>query len=173
VQSEYRDKDGAALLTETQEWTFTDLGDNYTMDLVLTLHALTDLTFGRYDYGGLFVRMPFRKEVGGRAYNSEGLEGPDAEAQRANWVATQMPIPGLGDEVTVVITDHPANREHPVPWRVDNELGVVPSVSIAGPWSLASGADEVFRYRVLVYPSPTTPDTINAAWADFTEGVTA
>ena len=70
IESEYRDKNGTALLTETQEWTFTDRGDHYVMDLMLTLHALTDLTFGRYDYGGLFVRMPFRKEVGGRAYFS-------------------------------------------------------------------------------------------------------
>ena len=169
VESEYRDKNGAALLTETQQWAFTDLGDHYVLDLVLSLHALTDLTFGRYDYGGLFVRMPFRKEIGGRAYNSNGLENGDAEAQRADWVATQMPISGLEEEVTVVITDHPTNREHPVPWRIDNELGVVPSVSIAGPWHLGNGHDEVFRHRVIVYARPVDSSTINASWADFSK----
>lgn len=163
VESEYRTKDGDPLLRETQAWTFTDRGDHYVLDLELTLHALTDLTFGRYDYGGLFIRMPFRKEVGGRAYNSEGFEGADAEASRARWVATQMPIAGLADEVTVVITDHPANREYPTPWRVDPELGVVPSVCIAGAWSLAGGSDEVFRHRVLVYPAPVTSTTIDSA----------
>lgn len=173
VETEYRDKGGAALLVETQQWTFTDHGDHYVMDLVLTLHALINLTFGRYDYGGLFIRMPFRKEVGGLAYNSQGREGGDAEGQRAEWVATQMPIPGLDVDVTVVITDHPGNREHPVPWRVDNELGVVPSVSIAGPWSLPEGTEEVFRHRVLVYPTPVTVDAIEMAWTDFKEGATA
>lgn len=167
VESEYRDKNGAALLTETQQWTFTDHQDHYVLDLVLTLHALTDLKFGRYDYGGLFVRMPFRREVGGRAYNSNGLENGDAEAQRAEWVATQMPISGLDHEVTVVITDHPSNREHPVPWRVDNELGVVPSVSIAGPWQIDDGNDEVFRHRVIVYANAVDPLTIGASFAEF------
>lgn len=169
VESEYRDKNGAALLTETQQWTFTDRQDHYVLDLVLTLHALTDLTFGRYDYGGLFVRMPFRKEVGGRAINSNGLEGSDAEGQRADWVATQMPIPGLDEEVTVVITDHPSNREYPVPWRVDGELGVVPSVSIAGPWHIDDGHDESFRHRVIVYANPVDPSTIRALSANFSE----
>lgn len=167
VESEYRDKSGASLLTETQQWTFVDHGDSYVFDLVLTLYALIDLTFGRYDYGGLFVRMPYRKEVGGRAYNSHGLENGDAEAQRAEWVATQMPIAGLDQEVTIVITDHPSNREHPVPWRVDGELGVVPSVSIAGPWHLGAGHSEVFRHRVIVYPRPVDASTINSAWDDF------
>jgi len=78
-----------------------------------------------------------------------------------------MSIAELDEEVTVVITDHPSNREHPVPWRVDGELGVVPSVSIAGPWTLANGEDEVFRHRVIVYPSPVDASTINAGWADF------
>jgi hypothetical protein len=173
VGSDYRDKDGVALLVETQEWTFTDLGDHYVLDLVLTLHALTDLTFGRYDYGGLFVRMPFRTEIGGLAYNSEGLTNSEAEGQRATWVATQMPIPGLDEEVTVVITDHPDNREHPVPWRVDNELGVVPSVSIAGAWHLSAGDDEVFRHRVVVYPTPVESTVVDATWLDFTKGRTA
>jgi hypothetical protein len=173
VESEYRDPTNAALLIETQKWAFTDFGDHYVMDLVLTLHALTDLAFGRYDYGGLFIRMPFRAEVGGHAYNSVGQEDAAAEAQRANWVATQMPIPGHAGEVTVVITDHPGNREHPVPWRVDGELGVVPSVSIAGTWALPEGADEVFRYRVIVYPTPVSAAAVDAAYTDFTKGVTA
>lgn len=167
VESEYRDKAGAALLCETQQWTFTDHGDHYVFDLVLTLHALTDLTFGQYDYGGLFVRVPYRRELGGRAYNSHGRENGEAEAQRAEWVAAQLPIAGIDEEVTVVITDHPSNREHPVPWRVDSELGVVPSVSIAGPWRLPLGEDEVLRHRVIVYPRPVDAPTITASWAEF------
>ena len=105
--------------------------------------------------------------MGGRAYNSDGLENGEAEAQRANWVATQMPIPGLDEEVVVVITDHPGNREHPVPWRVDNELGVVPSVSIAGAWQLAHDDTEVFHYRVIVYPTPVSTSLITEEWTDF------
>ena len=172
VASEYRDKTASPLLEETHEWSFADLGDRYVLDLALTFRALTDVTFGRYDYGGLFIRMPFRPEVGGRAYTSEGLEGPVAEATRARWAAVQMPIEGADDEVVVAIMDHPENREHPVPWRVDNELGIVPSVSIAGPWRLADGEAETFHYRVLVSAHPLEDAEIDSVWRDFAqEGV--
>ena len=169
VSSEYRDKTGVALLTETQEWSFRDQGDRYELDLALTFHAETELTFGRYDYGGLFIRMPYRPEIGGRAFTSEGLEGDAAEGTRARWAAVQMPIDGADDEVLVAIMDHPGNREHPVPWRVDHELGIVPSVSIAGPWHLESGAEETFHYRVLIAAHPLDAAEIDASWHRFSQ----
>lgn len=167
VASEYVAKSGEVLLTETQSWRARDLGDRYLLDLALTFHAETDVTFGRYDYGGLFIRMPYRPEIGGRAFTSEGLEGPAAEATRARWAAVSMPIGGADDDVLVAILDHPGNREHPVPWRVDNELGIVPSVSIAGAWHLGRGQEETFRYRVLIAARPLPADEIDAGWDAF------
>jgi len=167
VRSEYRDEAGATLLHETQAWSMVDLGRDAVLDLTLTFHAERDLTFGRYDYGGLFIRMPYRAEAGGRAFTSEGLEGGEADGQRARWAAAEMPIPGLAGEATLAILDHPRNREHPAPWRVDHELGIAPSICVAGPWNLAAGADETFRLRVLIFDRAVEASVIDAAWTRF------
>jgi hypothetical protein len=173
VGTEYRDPQGVPMLEETQEWTFDDLGGSYDLDLVWTLRALIPLTFGQYEYGGLFLRMPFRKESGGVAVNSEGHEGDDTEGQRARWVASRMPIAGSSTDVLVAVLDHPENLEHPVPWRVDHELGIGPSACIAGPWQLAAGEERRFRHRVAVFGAPVEPAVIEEAWNSFSEEETA
>jgi Methane oxygenase PmoA len=172
VETEYRDPQGAAVLEETQEWTVQDRGESVALDLVWTLRADHNVTFGEFAYGGLFLRMPFRREVGGVAFNSAGQQDSDAEGQRANWVAAQMQVPGYDGEALVALLDHPSNLEHPVPWRVDNELGISPSPSIAGAWQLTAGEARVFRYRVLVFSAPVAPATIDEAWSSFSERVT-
>jgi Methane oxygenase PmoA len=167
VRTEYRSRGGEPVLDERQDWELADLGDRYELDLVWTLTALTDVTFGEYEYGGLFLRMPYRSEQGGTAHNSEGQIGSAAEGQRARWVSTQMPIDDEADEVMAVVMDHPANLEHPVPWRVDNELGIGPSPSIAGSWSLPAGGSQVFHYRVAIFAAPADDSTIERNWASF------
>ncbi|MCU1550423.1 MAG: hypothetical protein JWR36_983 [Glaciihabitans sp.] len=169
IGTEYRDPQGEPMLEETQDWTLTDLGESYELDLVWTLRAITPLTFGQYEYGGLFLRMPFRKESGGIAINSEGQKGDDTEGQRARWVASQMPIADSPTDVLVAVMDHPANLEHPVPWRVDHELGIGPSACIAGPWQLDTGEERQFRHRVAVFAAPVESSAIEQAWISFSK----
>ena len=169
IGTEYRDPEGQPMLEETQDWTLTDLGERYELDLVWTLRANTPLTFGQYDYGGLFLRMPFRKESGGTAVNSEGQAGADTEGQRARWVASQMPIAGSPSDVLVAVMDHPANLEYPVPWRVDHELGIGPSACIAGAWQLDTGEERQFRHRVAIFAAPVEATAIEEVWKSFSQ----
>jgi hypothetical protein len=169
VETEWRAPAGRHLLTETQRWQFIDEGRECVLDLQWTLRAEGELTFGQYAYGGLFLRMPYRKETGGEALNSEGQRNAEAEARRARWVAVSMPIAGRDDGAGIAMMDHPANPEHPVPWRVDGQLGVAPSRCIAGPWQLAAGETARFRHRLLLFCG--TPDVarIEASWRAFAE----
>jgi hypothetical protein len=173
VVTEYRDPQGEPMLEETQDWSLQDLGGSYLLDLEWTLRALTPLTFGQYEYGGLFLRMPFRKESGGVTVNSEGLEGDATEGQRARWVASRMPIAGSATDVLIAVMDHPSNLSHPVPWRVDNELGIGPSACIAGPWQLEAGEGRTFRHRVAVFGAPVDVPAIEEVWTSFSKEETA
>jgi hypothetical protein len=169
ISSDYRKPDGEGILDETQDWTFTDLGNRFLLDLSWTLRARDPVRFGEYPYGGLFLRMPFRPDSGGAAFNSRGETPPEADGHRAQWVTVRMPIDGREGDVQVAILDHPSNPEHPVPWRIDNQLGVSPSVSVAGEWRLGAGEERLFRYRVIVYNAPVESSVIDESWASLSE----
>jgi len=168
VETAWRTPGRTPLLTEDQTWTLRDHGDtHYTLDLDWRLLADVNVTFGPYAYGGLFLRMPYRPDRGGLATNSEGQTNAGAEAQRARWCAVEMPVEGRNDPAGIALLDHPANPEHPVPWRVDNQLGIAPSRCIAGAWHLAEGETAWFRHRALVFRGPTDTDNIEAEWQAF------
>jgi hypothetical protein len=170
VRTAWRSPDGTTLLIETQGWTFQDAGDTYTLDLDWQLRAEIALTFGEYPYGGLFLRMPYREELGGLALNSEGQKNGDAEGQRARWVAVQMRTEGRSGPAGIALMDHPENPEHPVPWRVDGQLGIAPSRCIAGEWKLVRGETARFRHRVYAFCRPADVDRIEASWNAFAGG---
>lgn len=171
VVSHWRDPAGADLLVETQAWRFEDRGETGVLDLAWTLTARVDLRFGQYPYGGLFLRMPWRAETGGRVATSEGATTiAAAEGRPARWVAVAMPLPDRSDGVAgIAILDHPANPGHPVPWRVDNNLGIAPSRCIAGAWSLAAGEATSSRYRLLIFPDAIDAAFIETAWSAFAD----
>lgn len=168
VESEWRAPNREPVLLERQDWTFTDHRDTYTLDLDWSLRGLVDVAFGQYPYGGLFLRMPYTPEGGGEAVNSEGRRGRDAEAQRARWVAVSMPISGRNDVAGIAMMDHPDNPAYPVPWRVDNQLGIAPSRCIAGEWRLPKGQSVLFRHRLYIYVGATDATRIEADWKAFT-----
>lgn len=169
ISTEYRSPAGDPILDETQDWILTDEGDHYVLDLVWTLKGRVAVRFGKYPYGGLFLRMPWRAESGGSAINSSGQNVAEADGERAKWVAVQMPIEGGELESQVAMMDHPQNLAHPVPWRVDHQLGVSPSASIAGEWHLHAGEERTFLHRVVVYASPVDPSVIEESWTSFSE----
>ncbi len=169
VTSEWRAPDGALLLIETQAWSLDDRGASYDLDLQWTLTAVVDLAFGRFGYGGLFVRMPYVSE--GSVINSSGQQTPaGTEAQRAAWVAIAMPLPDrhAGDRIAgLAMMDHPGNPGHPVPWRVDGQLGISPSRCISGPWTLAAGASSIARHRVFIHTGSTDVSAVASSWNRF------
>lgn len=170
VETDWLGPNGEHMITEGQEWTFVDQGDSYELDVTWTLKAEIDLKFGQYAYGGLFLRMPFEKELGGEAINSVGERNQGAEARRAAWVAVHMPIKDRKDNAGIAIMDHKENPEYPVPWRVDNQLGVAPSRCIAGAWKLRKGQTETFKHRLFVFCGDTNVSKIQSSWNGFNGG---
>lgn len=151
VVTDWLGADGSPLLTETQHWTMEDFTSYYVIDLDWSGRADTDLTIGKYDYGGLFIRMPWKRGIHGEAINSEGQANNKAEGQRARWVDVGMEIDGRADWAHIALLDSSKNPDFPTPWRVDGNLGIVPSRSRLGDRKLAKGKTERARYRLLVY----------------------
>lgn len=167
VETVWRGPDGNAMLTETQCWMLHDHGTSYELDLEWSLVAATTLKFGQSAYGGLFLRMPYDPERGGEVINSEGQAGAAAEGQRARWVAVSIPIDGRSDWAGIAVFDHVANPEHPVPWRVDGQLGVAPSRSITGAWDLRQGETAHAKYRLFIFCGQTDVEHVEAHWRTF------
>lgn len=155
------------VLTETQRWTLEDRGDALALDLDWSAEAAVDVTAAKYDYGGLFLRMPWKKETGGEAVNSDGKKGRAAEGQRARWVEVGVPIEGRSDWARIAILDHPSNPDHPVIWRVDDQLGVGPARSRAGDWTIKKGETARNRYRLLVTTGAFSAERVDAEWKAF------
>lgn len=160
-------KNKEPVLTETQKWTFDDRQGLFVIDLDWSGTAETDILWEKYDYGGLFLRMPWTQKTGGEAINSEGKKNGACEGQRARWVNVGMPIAGRDDWGNIAILDHKDNPEHPVPWRVDGQLGVGPARSRVGEWKLPKGETVRFRYRFLVQTGKADPEKIEAAWKEW------
>lgn len=167
VVSDWLDENGRAMLTETQRWTMEDHGAYYFLDLDWSGRAAVDATVAKYDYGGLFIRMPWHAGIAGEAISSEGLSNRAAEGQRARWVDVGMAIDGRADWAHVAMMDHRGNPDHPVPWRVDGNLGIVPSRSRLGDWKIAKGETARARYRLLVYTGRLNKDLIQRYWDSF------
>jgi hypothetical protein len=170
VVSDWNSPQGSRVLTEKQTWKITDLDASYYLDISWSLSAQIDITFGAYDYGGLFLRMPYEKDRGGEALNSEGLINKEAEGKRARWVSVSMPIEGRNNWAGISMFDHPTNPEHPNPWRVDGQLGIVPSHCLAGSWELAKNETTTHRYRLFIFCGRTKTDEIESQWERFTNG---
>jgi len=164
VETDWLAQDGSVLLRETQHWKAADFGAYYVLDLDWVGRAAVDLIIGRYDYGGLFIRMPWKPGIRGDAINSEGQSKKDAEGQRARWVDVGMEIEGRSDQAHIALLDHRGNPEHPVPWRVDGNLGIVPSRSRLGDWKIARGQASRARYRLVVYTGEWNRDLIEKCW---------
>ena len=165
------DEDGGTIMRETQTWSAQEQDGRFLIDLNWQADAENDVVVNAFDYGGLFLRMPFRKEIGGRALNGDGAENQDADGQRTRWVGVEMPIPGRTQSAepvcSIAILDHPANPDHPLPWRVDGQLGVGPCRAILGDWRLAGNSSVNFQHRLLVGCGKLDPSFTDQVWEQF------
>lgn len=145
------DETGKAALTETQTWTMHIDSGNYVLSLEWKGEAKTNITIGKYDYGGLFLRMPWKEGIKGEVINQARQRNANAEGQRAMWVDVGLQVEGRDDLAHVTIFDHPENRGYPIHWRVDNELGIGPAPSRKDDITIKKGESEVFRHQLFVY----------------------
>lgn len=161
------DASGKPILRETQIWIMKEKDGKFLLSLEWQGKAITDITIGEYDYGGLFLRMPWKEGIKGQAINAARQRNEKAEGQRAMWVDVGMQVEGRDDLAHVAIFDHPENGGFPQPWRVDGQLGIGPVRARMGDWKIKSGETEIIRHQIVAYTGELNDVTMNALWDDY------
>ena len=161
------DSTGKSVLTETQIWSMRSVAGRFLLDLEWQGEAQMDVTIGKYDYGGLFLRMPWREGIRGEVINAARQRNEKAEGQPAMWVDVSMQVEGRSDLAHIAIFDHPENKGYPQTWRVDNQLGIGPARARKGDWSIKKGDTEVIRHQLVVYSGVLDDIALTKTWSEF------
>lgn len=162
------DEKGNTALTETQTWSMREVDGKFFLDLEWKGEAKTDITIGKYDYGGLFLRMPWREGIKGGVVNAARQRNERAEGQPAMWIDVGMQVAGRDDLAHIAIFDHPDNKGYPQPWRVDGQMGIGPARARAGDWNIPQGETEIIRHQLVVYTGDLNDVGLTKTWGEFT-----
>jgi len=158
-------KDAKPVLRETQKWTMHSAGKSRViLDLEWQGKATQDITISRYNYGGLFLRMPWKRGIRAQALNAAGHRNQKGEGKRSEWVDVGMEINGLTDDGHIAIFDHPQNDGFPNPWRIDGQFGFGPSHARLGDWSIGKGLVKTFKHRFIIYTGAANAGKLNEQW---------
>lgn len=161
------DEKGNTTLTETSNWSLQEQDGKYLLDLEWRGLAKTDITFGKFYVGGLFIRMPWHDGTAAEVVNAAGQRNLQAESQRAIWTDVGMEVAGRDNWAHMAVLDHPDNKGFPISWRVDTQMGIGPSRQIAGDWKLNNGETETVRYRIIVYTGELNNAGLTRLWKEF------
>ncbi len=135
--------------------------------MVWTGEAVTDITIGKYDYGGLFVRVPWKEGIEGEVLNGARQKNEKAEGQRSNWVDVGIKLDGRKDRAHIAVFDHPENNGFPQNWRVDTQLGIGVARARKADWTIKKGKIETIKHELLIYTGELTDLEINKLWTSF------
>ncbi|MEO5599777.1 MAG: PVC-type heme-binding CxxCH protein [Cyclobacteriaceae bacterium] len=161
------DEKGNAIMRETQKWSMREVSGKFLLDLDWSGEAQTDVVISKYDYGGLFLRMPWKEGIRGEVVNAARQRNEKAEGQPAMWVDVGMQVEGRKDLAHIAIFDHPDNKGYPQPWRVDGQLGIGPARARTGDWTIPKGETEVIRHQLVVYTGDLNDVSLTEAWGEF------
>jgi putative membrane-bound dehydrogenase-like protein len=161
------DSTGAAVLTETQNWSMRQKDGKYLLDLEWNGEAKAEVTIGKYDYGGLFVRMPWKEGIKGEVVNAARQKNEKAEGQAAMWVDIGMQVEGRNDLAHIAILDHPENKGYPQTWRVDGQLGAGPARARKADWHIKKGETEVIKHELVIYSGELNDVELNKTFGEF------
>ena len=159
--------DGEAIMQETQNWSLKEEDHKFLMALEWQGKALKDITINEFDYGGLFVRMPWREGIEAEVVNAARQKNRQGDKQRAMWVDIGMEIEGRSDWGHIAIFDHQQNEGFPTPWRIDGQFGVGPSRAIAGDWQIPEGHTEIIKHQLVAYTGTLDDVEMRALWDDY------
>lgn len=167
IEATWYHANGSELLAEQQTWSLQEDNDYLFLDLDWALQAIPDIHVAQDEYGGLFIRMPFRSKINTKVLNSTGLQDAATEQQAAEWLSLHMPLENneFGGGITVL--DHPENPQHPAKWRVDHQRGVNPAPCIPSAIDLPAGAVLNHRYRLILHEEKLPAEQINNLWATY------
>jgi putative membrane-bound dehydrogenase-like protein len=164
------DEAGEPVLEETQTWSLRQQDDHYLLDLEWQGKALQAVTIGEYDYGGLFLRMPWKDGMPAEVVNAARQRNDKAEGQRAMWLDVGMQVEGRDDFAHIAIFDHPDNEGFPQTWRVDGQFGVGPARARMGDWSIPEGETETIKHQLVVYTGELDDVELTDMWEEFQGG---
>ncbi len=167
IEAIWRHADGNLLLTEQQIWSLLEADELLFLDLNWTLQAIPDVQIEQHSYGGLFIRMPFRRGSGASVLNAVGRQDDDTEQQAARWVDLHMPLENSEIGGGITICDHPGNPGHPVKWRVDGQRGINPAPCIPEAIDLPAGTAMRHRYRLILHSGSIPAERIDRLWAEY------
>ena len=160
-------EDGTTLIRERLTWSMRDQGDHYLIDLHWQGSAHVDITLGRYDYGGLFLRMPWHSGMEAKVVNSARQENLRAEGQRAVWLDVGIKMDGRDDQAHIAILDHPKNIGFPQAWRVDDQFGIGPATTRLEDQKIDNGATMSLRHRLVVHSGVLNDVWLTDRWSEF------
>ena len=158
---------GAPILEETMRWSLREADNKLLIGLEWHGKAIEDITINAFEYGGMFLRMPWRRDIEGEAVNDKGQRNQEAEGKPARWVDVGMTIEGRDDWGHIAIMDHPANSLYPTPWRVDHQLGIGPCRALAGDWHIKKGETEISRHQLVAYTGMLDTEAMNSVWDEY------
>jgi putative membrane-bound dehydrogenase-like protein len=161
------DADGKPMMQETQIWKMRARDGKFLLDLEWQGKAIQEITIGEFDYGGLFLRMPWKEGIRGAAVNAARQRNDKADKQRAMWVDVAMQTEGRDDFAHIAIFDHNENVGFPQPWRVDGQLGIGPVRARTGDWKIKAGETEIIRHQVVAYTGELNDVAMTELWNQF------
>jgi len=201
VTMEWVGPKGEALLKENTTFIFTGTGNKRMIDRITTLTALDKDVSMKDNKEGLLglrvarelehlsdkpekftdangnptdVRVLNNEGVTGMYRSSEGVEGEKAWGTRAKWMNLSGRI--KGENIAVVILDHPDNIGYPTYWHARgyglyaaNNLGqkAMSDGKEELNFSLPAGKSVTFKHRVIVYSSEVSDEQINKDFDEF------
>lgn len=171
IEAMWHHADGSDLLAEQQTWSLQEDKDYLFLDLNWTLQAIPDIHIVQDEYGGLFVRMPFRSGIDAKVLSSTGLQDDATEQQAAEWLSLHMPLENNDSGGSITVFDHPENPQHPAKWRVDHQRGINPAPCIPSTIDLAAGTVLQHRYRLILHDGKLTAEQINSLWEMYAKKV--
>ncbi|MFY0654912.1 MAG: PmoA family protein [Cyclobacteriaceae bacterium] len=200
--SSWKDNSNATLLEEETEFTFSSGENVRIVDRKGTITAVADeVTFTDNKEGMFAIRVtrelelpsdkalklmdshgkvtevesPDNSNVTGDYLSSEGVTGGDVWATRAKWMKLFGKI--NGEEVAIVIFDHPNNVGFPTYWHARtyglfsaNTLGqkIFSKGEQELNYSMKKGESTTFQYRLAVFSGNPTEDQIEKIYTAFT-----
>ena len=165
---EMLNNEGEALMTETQSWSMSvSKRGEIILDLVWKGYANEKITVSKYNYGGLFLRMPWKRNIKAETINSEGDKNQTGEGKSANWIDLGMEISGIDEFGRIVIYDHPSNDGFPNQWRIDGQFGIGPASARRGDWEIKKGDHKIFKHRLIVYSGKHDKPLVNQQWKEW------
>lgn len=161
IETTWVHHNGEELFKDRQTWQLDFENENYSLRVTWQLTALTEIKISQHAYGGIFLRMPWEKEMESTALNSQQQENKNAEQQRAKWVDVSLALKMNEKKWGITLLDDPSNEGYPSYWRVDGNYGIGPSPVIPNEVHFNKGESKKFTYHILPHIGPANIERIN------------